>query len=87
MDLLHHNQCAHCQVLQSDHLQTTSGRAAVPQTAVETSLVTQLQTLKMLWCNMSQIMIRENVLCDNKKVFCLLHEMSQNKINENYTVV
>jgi len=55
--------------------------------AVETSHVTQLQTTKMLWCNMSQIMIRENALCDNKKAFCWLHELSQNKINKNYTIL
>jgi hypothetical protein len=55
--------------------------------AVETSHVTQLQTSKMLWCNVSQIMIIENALCDNKKVFCWLHKMSQHKMNKTYAVL
>jgi hypothetical protein len=36
---------------------------------------------------MSQITIIENCLYDNKKVFCWLHEISQNKMNEMYAVL
>jgi len=55
--------------------------------AEEISHVTQLQTSKMLWCSMSQIMIRENALCDNKRVFCWTHEMSQDKMNKSCTAL
>ena len=64
VDLLHHNQCAHSQALQSDHLQTASRCAAVPQMAVETLHVTQLHSSKMLWCDMLQIMVKKNAFFD-----------------------